>query len=146
MCARFSLCYAADFRSACASMHGTCMHLRINPSRGLSHRLPYPVCHPWWRWRHSSSLRCPFQPSNPGCDSLVTIDIRFSLAAASCVTFLPAYVSISHRCRALISIKRSILCHVPSVHSLGRHSCSIISLADEIQRYFAYYISPIRRV
>jgi len=43
--------YVLDFRchcrfsSACASMHRTCVHLRINPS-SLFSPLLYPVCHP----------------------------------------------------------------------------------------------------
>lgn len=118
------LIFAVDFRCRFpARLCRTCVHLRIT-----IHRPPFfPV---------TLSLSFPALTSHPAPSSRLTparLSLSrhnwhsFSLAATSCVTFLLALcINFSSLPRALISIERSILCHVPSVHSLGRHPCSIL--------------------
>lgn len=67
------------FPSACASMRRTCVHLRINPSSLFPH--------------YSAPFVIP--PSVPA--TLSSQSVSACRRLASCVTFLLAYVSISHR-------------------------------------------------
>lgn len=126
------LIFAADFRSLvphlCASAH----HNPPSPffSRYLILVIPGANLSP-----------SPLEPPNPGATLSRHNWHSFSLAATSCVTFLLALcINFSSLPRALISVERSILCHVPSVHSLGRHPQYTTSTVDKIQRDILYIL------
>lgn len=106
------------FPSACASMRRTCVHLRINPSSLFS------------------PITLPRLSSLPLSRRLFRHNRYPHAAVASCVTFLLAYVSISHRFSSHF---------LPTINTLS-HSVYILLVtrevlnSDKIQQKFMYYI------